>query len=1222
MSLQGQLVEICGLQDVLHPTPRMLEINPNVESLQVNGLQGWAVEWVPEELRYQVETFSGDCVCIPEENLRVYHPSSATDGGFDAAWPALGLEAAFETFAETIARSLIERSFSLVQMTTSSHQARSTLTRASMFDDWSRIIPEFERSFLGTGTSGKIHWLPPDSDAAAEDSLGQADKVLTALASILSPFCHHLGFVPGTRSAGLLRMPFEDVDEEASLVRGTNANDHISGREIQGCLQFTKLKRIGLIYFLHGSGGTLKLSYNDPEVPPVEIPIEQGRLLLFRHDLMSYSYAPKGKRALALQAWIFREELQAELELAPAGKSEVLEAWDMDKVPSAPNYGDSGQTVDIMSLACSMPGNISSAEDYWQLLTGGCDGMVGIPINRWDNSLYYDPHDTKGGTKMYCNHNGFCQEYHMFNSELFGVPDEEVAWFPPLSWRCLEKGYECLAKAGWTLDTLRDTDLGISVGFTLGEHAALVHRGEAQPMTSEYLCNNKNSNHQADFLPYHLGVRGPMYLADTACSSSLCACAVAHSLVRPALKGALKSNHSHQQVPSALAMGSHGVFEPFYTISLCGAGMLTHNGRCFTFDASADGYARSEGTGALHMQVHSTEQLSRMAVMIGSAMNQDGRSASLTAPNGPSQTAIAKQSMREASITAFDIQAQELHGTGTPLGDPIEVGALRACMMADKGVTRSLPLVKTSSKSAIGHGEMNAGIAGLMKCVLMLLFSTASPGLHIRILNSNMDAGGYPVIFNSEHMDTGKTSDNCGVSSFGFSGCNVRADVWGMATAGHRAALPIGLDYTEERHNMFGGMKYSYAGRAGLESPMYQSCGAERPETFDGMFANGLLDEGSQLSLSGTWNSWTTPTLMEKLPEVTGDAVMYQAGFRIGETLVEELCIQVNNFVDNFLFPAVPSAGQDAIVLGPGTAPKGYNWRVDGRTDGARVGTVYVVSCLWYPGTHEKQVTWEMMTEELEHPFPLHDFRHRYGVIGTWTSHAYQEMRETSQGCYETVFRIGSTGSEEFHFARDDDRTQLIYPTVSTVVKTSVPVRGPDGNGRGKYWAVMGSTGDLVELKLCVVDGQIEVHVSWQGSATRTWYSLAPTAVGHYFVADYDGRCVPMTPCKDRPGVHRCSMKVVESDGQYFQIQIDKDPSQAFYPELNGAVLSGISSALGPDGMGQESFWQIQAEAGSKVEIVLDLKQADPRRIVTWSDTSSRTLEDRPVGLYRPEDDE
>merc|ERR1719359_2403732 len=135
--------------------------------------------------------------------------------------------------------------------------------------------------------------------------------------------------------------------------------------------------------------------------------------------------------------------------------------------------------------------------------------------------------------------------------------------------------------------------------------------------------------------------------------------------------------------------------------------------------------------------------------------------------------------------------------------------------MSQDGNVRTLPLVKTSSKAAVGHTELNAGLAGIIKVTLMLMFSTAIPGLHIRLLNPNMDSAGYPVVFTPEQMDTGKVTDNCGVSSFGFSGCNARGDVWGMATAGPRKAVPIGLDFTAERHAMFGLTKYAFAGRHG-----------------------------------------------------------------------------------------------------------------------------------------------------------------------------------------------------------------------------------------------------------------------------------------------------------------------------------------------------------------------------------------------------------------------
>jgi hypothetical protein len=350
---------------------------------------------------------------------------------------------------------------------------------------------------------------------------------------------------------------------------------------------------------------------------------------------------------------------------------------------------------------------------------------------------------------------------------------------------------------------------------------------------------------------------------------------------------------------------------------------------------------------------------------------------------------------------------------------------------------------------------------------------------------------------------------------------------------------------------------------------------------------------------------------MEKVPEMSsGDAVLYQAGFRMGETLTEEFCVYVDNYADNMIFPSCPSAGQDVVVLGPATAPQGHNWRVDGRKDGAQPGAVYVVSLWWYPETHEKRVTWEMMEEDLDLPFELHDYRHRYSVKGSWTSYMYQEMQQIEDGVFEITFKIGNRRYEEFHFSRDNDDAQLIYPTVATVSKTSLPIKGPDRHGKDKHWTVRGSEGDSVTLRLTSREGRIKLSIFDHNGIEKTWENLPAEGHGRYSLADYGGRCVPLEPCPDIPGVHRLVLTVTEREGQFFQIQLEDDPNHTIYPELNGAYLSGLSSALGPDAFGQDSFWQIDAQEGSKVEIILDTTQVDARQIVTWKEVSGRSLED------------
>jgi hypothetical protein len=262
-----------------------------------------------------------------------------------------------------------------------------------------------------------------------------------------------------------------------------------------------------------------------------------------------------------------------------------------------------------------------------------------------------------------------------------------------------------------------------------------------------------------------------------------------------------------------------------------------------------------------------------------------------------------------------------------------------------------------------------------------------------------------------------------------------------------------------------------------------------------------------------------------------------------------------------------------------------------------------------------------MVSGNLEFSWPLTNFSHYYSVKGTWTAWFCQDMQVISEGCYETVLRIGNTGSEEFQFVRDHDDSQVIYPTVSTIAK-SVPLRGPDSNGKGKHWTVMGETGDVVRLRLVIKDGEITVTICPKSGVERVWKNLPAGVAGSYYLSDHDGRCKRMQPRKDNPQVQKASITTMDDEGYHFQILIDKDPNQAIYPELNGASLSAITSAMGPDALGPDYFWSIPAPDGSKIEITYDPTQSDSRRVVTWRITnSSGSMEDQtPIGLYKEDE--
>jgi acyl transferase domain-containing protein len=297
---------------------------------------------------------------------------------------------------------------------------------------------------------------------------------------------------------------------------------------------------------------------------------------------------------------------------------------------------------------------------------------------------------------------------------------------------------------------------------------------------------SKERSSAAARLSHIMGMTGPIATAETACSSSLVATGVCQMTMR--------FREEDQKTPSlttelydGLVIGSNTLIGPGSYISLSGPGMLTSNGRCFTFDHSADGFARGEGIGAIKFRVcmDSVEAMGAFAKLIGACVNQDGRSASMTAPHGPSQQEVIRNSMREGGLSAGIITIAECHGTGTALGDPIEVGALRGVMKAD----RTTPFMKTSAKTNIGHLEAAAGVAGLIKCILMLRYCCGAPNCHLLVLNPHLDVAGYPVYFETESVDFGHNSGLTGVSSFGFGGTNARADVWGHAVNGHRYSL-------------------------------------------------------------------------------------------------------------------------------------------------------------------------------------------------------------------------------------------------------------------------------------------------------------------------------------------------------------------------------------------------------------------------------------------------
>merc|ERR1719282_2122477 len=229
-----------------------------------------------------------------------------------------------------------------------------------------------------------------------------------------------------------------------------------------------------------------------------------------------------------------------------------------------------------------------------------------------------------------------------------------------------------------------------------------------------------------------------------------------------------------------LACGTHLCLSPGPWIGCSMSHMVAPGGRCFTFDASANGYLRGEGSSGMFMK-NGNPMDDQLAVFRSSQIGQDGRSASLTAPNGPAQEEMISRAIKEAQMTPPESTVWECHGTGTSLGDPIEVGAVRKVQIR---MQRLEPLMLTSNKTNIGHLEGGAAMGAICKCVIQCKYCKCCPTLHLRTLNPHLEHAAFDAIFQTEGACYTYLQGHSQVSSFGFGGSNGHGVFWGETETG------------------------------------------------------------------------------------------------------------------------------------------------------------------------------------------------------------------------------------------------------------------------------------------------------------------------------------------------------------------------------------------------------------------------------------------------------
>ncbi|GDY49658.1 hypothetical protein SVIO_002810 [Streptomyces violaceusniger] len=445
------------------------------------------------------------------------------------------------------------------------------------------------------------------------------------------------------------------------------------------------------------------------------------------------------------------------------------------------------EPVAIVGMAGRFPG-ADSVEQLWNLLSEGRDGVRTVPDGRWDTEAFratVPGDDAPDDGRITTDQGGFLSDLARFDASFFGIPAREAENLDPQQRLLLESAWHALEDGGIDPHLLKNSRTGVFVGVSSNDYARLLAQAGPEGLDA-YYGTGTALNAVAGRIAYTLGLNGPALAVDTACSSSLVAL---HLAVRSLRSG---------ETDAALAGGVNVLLDPMSWVAVSRAHMLSPDGRCRTFSADANGFVRSEGCGVLVLKRLGDARRDGnrvLAVIRGTAVNQDGASSGLTAPSGSAQELMLRDALADAGIEGSKVSYLEAHGTGTAVGDPIELGA--SWRVLGPGRRPGEPLHVGSVKSNIGHCESAAGVAGVIKTVLALRHGRIPANLHFDEPNPLVPWAdmNVRVVDSPTPWRAGNTPRVAGVSGFGFTGTNAHVLLSDDVAIGDEAAPPVGATH-------------------------------------------------------------------------------------------------------------------------------------------------------------------------------------------------------------------------------------------------------------------------------------------------------------------------------------------------------------------------------------------------------------------------------------------
>ncbi|KAJ8130860.1 hypothetical protein O1611_g2768 [Lasiodiplodia mahajangana] len=422
---------------------------------------------------------------------------------------------------------------------------------------------------------------------------------------------------------------------------------------------------------------------------------------------------------------------------------------------------DAHEPVAIVGMGCRWPGGVRDGSQFWELLRNKTNGWKSFKHPRFSSHAFYHPDSTRPGSMSMKGAFLAEEDARLFDHSFFGITSLEAETLDPLQRKLLEVAYEAIENAGETLDSVSGSRTGVFVGNFCLDHWIIQSRDWDYPRP--YAFTGAGTSILANRISYVFNLQGPSLTVDTACSSSMYALHLAMSAIRTG------------DCNAAIVASANWIADPGVQIALDKLGALSASARCHTFDARAEGYARGEGYGAIYLKrvdLAVADNLPIRALIRGTAINSNGRTGGITRPSANGQELVIREAYRNAGGIPFkDTSYFECHGTGTYVGDPIEVAAVGSVFAADR--TTDDPLLIGSVKSNIGHGGGASALAAIMKVVLALENGAIPPIYDLQTRNPNIDFEGARVRPVTEVTPWPKNSlRRASINSFGYGGAN------------------------------------------------------------------------------------------------------------------------------------------------------------------------------------------------------------------------------------------------------------------------------------------------------------------------------------------------------------------------------------------------------------------------------------------------------------------